>query len=158
MTVSIKRSPGWCEKCGKVHRDYSDMSCVNCAECCKEVAPSLVQYPGKLCSECCERRQAEADRKKRENARPGLVECDSRYAYWNGVEDQCVKDLQVGDIVWVPPSYVDELQGRPYPRQAVVTCLYSDYSGEVKPILGLVSPRKRKRRRPWRPRSSRTNK
>jgi hypothetical protein len=119
-----------CKKCGKQHRGYSSLEYLECSGCCKEVGSSKLHYPGALCDDCLKKRNLDADKKKRENAVPGLVEV-GRYAYRSNIPD-----LEVGDVVLLPPSWVDELKGGK-PQEGVVTCLYSDYDGPTKSILGL---------------------
>jgi hypothetical protein len=120
-----------CQKCGRQHRGYSNLDYLECHNCCKEVGSGKLNYPGGLCDECHKARRDAEDAKKKANARPGLVEV-GRYAYMSNI-----KGLEVGDVVLLPVSWLDELKGQG-PQEGTITCLYSDYDGPVKSIIRLV--------------------
>lgn len=120
-----------CPKCHKKHRGYSNLDYLECSNCCKEIGNSKLIYPG-LCNNCYKSLQKAADKKKRKNAKPGLIEVNN-YSYHS-----TIKGIKVGDVVLLPPTWVDELNGRYGPQEGTVTCLYSDYEGPTKSILGLV--------------------
>jgi len=143
-----------CVKCGKQHRGYSDLDYLECSRCCKEVGSSKLRYPGRLCDECWGKDRTEKDKKRRENARPGLVEV--RYGVlsepaggWkDGGEGYAyrtsIKGLEVGDVVLVPRTWLSELQGGPKEQEATVVSTYSAYQGSASSIIRLVSKRKQK--------------
>ena len=124
-----------CNKCGKQHRGYSNLEYLECSNCCKEIGSRKLHHPGALCENCLKERNDNLEKTKRDNAVLGLVEV-GRYSY------RCdIPNLEVGDVVLIPASWVDELKGIRKPQEGVITCLYSDYSGPTKSILGLVRKR-----------------
>jgi hypothetical protein len=66
-----------------------------------------------------------------------IVQLNGRYAYlWNGRDD----DIAVGDIVMVPPTWVDEVQGEYSLKKARVSAVNfeTDYDGELTAIVSKV--------------------
>jgi hypothetical protein len=125
-----------CQKCGKRHRGYSDLSFLECKRCCSEVGQSNLHYVGNsggLCNECYRIHTIEEEERKKRDAVPGLVEVDGGYAYRTRV-----KDLSVGDVVLVPATWLDKIKGRHDPKEATVTSLSSCYTGETSCILGVL--------------------
>ncbi len=95
----------------------------------------------RLCKSCAE---IIRHRNKKKNAKPGVVEvvygvCDPtkedggrRFAYYYH------ERLSVGDLVLVPATPLDNLDGYGSPKEATVVCTYSDYDGEVRSIIRVV--------------------
>ena len=93
----------------------------------------------------CNVRVFEEREKKKRNAKPGLVEVvwgvhepkedgGKGYAYRNPGFD-----LQLGDIVLLPATWLDrEIRGKYHPQEGTVVSTYSDYDGEVQTIIKLV--------------------
>lgn len=124
---------------------------VECVGCHKKFLPEQMENPHvpTVCKDCnrivSEVRDAENKANKKKNARPGLVEVvygefqpsqdgGRGYAYHNAG-----LDLELGDVVLVPASWVDkEIHGKYDPNVATVVSTYSDYNGAVQSIVGLV--------------------
>lgn len=116
---------------------------IKCGDCRKEVESTKLCYPGALCKSCFAKKTKELRKKKKENARPGLVEV----AY--GVhpapkEDGCVRgrgyayrstipNLGLGDIVVVPGNWLHKGN-----QEATVVSTYSDYDGPTASLLCLL--------------------
>jgi hypothetical protein len=130
-----------CEQCGKQHRGYSDLNYLECSRCCKEVGSSKLRYPGCLCDECWEKQLSERDKKRRADARPGLIEVcygvlsEPEVGWKDGGEGYAyrtsIKGLEVGDVVLVPRTWLSELRGGPKEQEATVVSTYSSYEGSV---------------------------
>lgn len=123
---------------------------VECRGCHKTFLPEQMENPyvPTLCKSChkipCKARAFEAQEKRKRNARPGLVEVDfgihepkedggEGYAYRNpGL------DLQLGDVVLLPATWLDRLNGMHAPKEGTVISTYSDYHREVQSIIKLV--------------------
>lgn len=129
---------------------------VECVGCQQSFLPaemadtSLVSITGapRLCKRCDgivkSVAEYEKQRKRKQNPR-GLVEVQfgihkpaadggTGYAY---LPPRGVK-LELGDIVLLPATWLDDIQGVKGPHEGTVVSTYSDYSGDVSSILRLV--------------------
>jgi hypothetical protein len=124
---------------------------VECKSCHKKYLPAEMANPyvPTLCKGCdeivSEAKRFEAAEKKRKNARHGLVEVISgihqpQQDGGSGYSYHCSGlKLELGDIVLLPPSWVDtEIHGKYDPIEGTVVSTYSDYDGPVKSIIRLV--------------------
>jgi len=129
---------------------------VECKGCKANVLPDetkthyfLGTHGFQLCKSCIQVvenvRDFEAKESRKLKAQPGLVEvtygiCQPKedggtgYAYRKGN-----LDLQLGDIVLLPPTCLDrEINGKYDNHEGTVVSTYSDYSGIASSIVGLV--------------------
>ena len=143
-----------CYVCWKEEYDAKEKERMNtpvvCVGCHKEKLPAEMkdQFAPTICKECDEIarnvRVAEDHAKRIRNAKPGLVEVvygvvetpkedgGSGYAY------RFHQKLKLGDVVLVPASWLDEMNGIHGPQEATVISTYSAYDDPVKNIIRVV--------------------
>jgi len=123
---------------------------VECQGCHKQKLPDEMENPyvPTVCKECAEitrnLKAAKAREDKKRNARPGLVEVaygvhqppaedgGSGYSYYYH------EPLNLGDIVLVPSTWLDQVHEQGGPKEATVVSTYSDYDGHAQSIIRVV--------------------
>lgn len=119
-------------------RKETPIECVTC-HVMKLPAEMANPYVPTICNACVEQKQVEASKEKARKEieiqqlwKPGnfrKVVVDG-YTYMSNLH------LNIGDKVWLPASWLDEVKGNYGRKKGTVTSFISDYDGECKAILG----------------------